>query len=137
MESGMNNNLEKLKQKKLFLFDIDGTLAIGDTLYPGSADLLSYIDSIGGKAYYITNNSTKSGLDYVTKFRNAFQLETTEDQFVTSGYMTIRFLKEHFSGKKIFVLGTASFVAELKKNNLQVTEICEPGIDCVLVAYDS
>ena len=86
MESGMNNNLEKLKQKKLFLFDIDGTLAIGDTLYPGSADLLSYIDSIGGKAYYITNNSTKSGLDYVTKFRNAFQLETTEDQFVTSGY---------------------------------------------------
>ena len=137
MESGRNNNLEKLKQKKLFLFDIDGTLAIGDTLYPGSADLLSYIDSIGGKAYYITNNSTKSGLDYVTKFRNAFQLETTEDQFVTSGYMTIRFLKEHFSGKKIFVLGTASFVAELKKNNLQVTEICEPGIDCVLVAYDS
>lgn len=131
------NNLEKLKQKKLFLFDIDGTLAVGDTLYEGSADLINYIDSIGGKAYYITNNSTKSGMDYVTKFRNAFQLETTEDQFVTSGYMAIRFLKEHFADKKIFVLGTSSFVAELRKNDLQVTEICEPGIDCVIVAYDS
>ena len=131
------DNLEKLKKKKLFLFDIDGTLAVGDTLYEGSADLINYIDSIGGKAYYITNNSTKSGMDYVTKFRNAFQLETTEDQFVTSGYMAIRFLKEHFADKKIFVLGTSSFVAELRKNNLQVTEICEPGIDCVIVAYDS
>ena len=131
------DNLEKLKKKKLFLFDIDGTLAVGDTLYEGSADLINYIDSIGGKAYYITNNSTKSGMDYVTKFRNAFQLETTEDQFVTSGYMAIRFLKEHFADKKIFVLGTSSFVAELRKNDLQVTEICEPGIDCVIVAYDS
>ena len=33
-------NADALKQKKLFLFDIDGTLAIGDTLYKGSADLL-------------------------------------------------------------------------------------------------
>lgn len=133
----MNTNMKNLKNKKLFLFDIDGTLAVGDTLYEGSADLLSYIESIGGKAYYITNNSTKSNIDYVLKFRNAFGLETTEDQFVTSGYMTIRFLKEHYTGKKIFVLGTASFVAELWLNGLNVTEICEPGIDCVVVAYDS
>ena len=46
--------LKNLEKKKLFLFDIDGTLAVGDTLYDGSADLLAYIDRIGGKAYFIT-----------------------------------------------------------------------------------
>lgn len=126
-----------LNKKKLFLFDIDGTLAVGDTLYEGSAELLHYIQSIGGKAYYITNNSTKSGLDYVKKFKNAFHLDTTEDQFITSGYMTIRFLKEHYADRKIFVLGTASFVSELQKNGLTVTETAEDGIDCAVVAYDS
>lgn len=126
-----------MKNKKLFLFDIDGTIAIGNTLYDGSARLLQYIESIGGKAYYITNNSTKSGQDYVDKFRTAFGLETTEDLFITSGYMTIRFLKEHFADKKIYVLGTASFIAELRKNNLTITEVCEEGIGCVVVAYDS
>ena len=100
---------EHLRKKKLFLFDIDGTIAVGDTLYDGSAELLQYIEGIGGKAYYITNNSTKSGADYVQKFRDAFNLETTEEQFITSGYMTLRFLKEHFADKKIYVLGTASF----------------------------
>lgn len=124
-------------KKKLFLFDIDGTIAVGDTLYEGSAELLSYIESIGGKTYYITNNSTKSGADYVSKFRTAFHLETTEDQFITSGYMTIRFLREHFMEKKIYVLGTASFVAELRRNGLCITETAEEGIDCVVVAYDS
>lgn len=129
--------LETLKQKKLFLFDIDGTLAVGDTLYEGSADLLKYIDDIGGKSYFITNNSTKSGEDYVEKFRNAFQLETTADQFVTSGYMTLQFLKTHYAEQKIYVLGTASFVEELKKNGLNVMETAEDNIACVVVAYDS
>lgn len=130
-------SLEKLREKKLFLFDIDGTLAVGDTLYEGSAELLAHIDRIGGKAYYITNNSTRSGSDYVKKFRDAFGLETTEDQFITSGYMTIRFLKEHYENKKIFVMGTSSFIKELRRNGLLVTERAEDGIQCVVVAYDS
>lgn len=129
--------LDALKHKKLFLFDIDGTLAVGDTLYEGSAALLSYIEDIGGRAYFITNNSTKSNGDYVAKFRDAFQLEVSEEQFITSGYMALRFLKEHFPTQKIFVLGTSSFVEELRKNRLQVTEVCEPDIACVVVAYDS
>ena len=129
--------LENLKKKKLFLFDIDGTLAVGDTLYEGSRELLHHIESIGGKAYYITNNSTRSGRDYVEKFRRAFRLETTEDQFITSGYMTLRFLLEHYADKKIFVMGTASFIEELRGNGLSITEEPEDGIDCVVAAYDS
>ncbi|MCM1188401.1 MAG: HAD-IIA family hydrolase [bacterium] len=129
--------LDHLKKKKLFLFDIDGTLAVGDTLYEGSAALLTYIEQIGGKAYYITNNSTKSGRDYVEKFRRAFGLETAEEQFITSGYMTVRFLTRHFAGKKIFVLGTSSFLAELKSNGLHVTEEAEKDVECIVAAYDS
>lgn len=130
-------NTASLKHKKLFLFDIDGTIAVGDTLYQGSAEMLSYIEKIGGKAYFITNNSTRSGADYVEKFAEKFHVKTTEDVFITSGYMTIRFLKKNYSDKKIFVLGTESFITELKKNHLTVTKEPEADIACILVAYDS
>ena len=138
-------SMQALAGKKLFLFDIDGTIAVGDTLYDGSRDLLEHIENIGGKAYYITNNSTMSGADYVAKFRRAFHLETTEDQFITSGYMTIKFLLENYgercsarnNGHKIFVVGTQSFIKELRKNDLNITEHCEADIACVVVAYDS
>lgn len=126
-----------LKNKKLFLFDIDGTLAVGNELYEGSRDLLNYIERIGGKSYYITNNSTKSGLDYVQKFREHFHLQTTEDLFITSGFMTIRFLLNHYRNQKIFVMGTSSFIQELRKNGLQITETPEEQIACVVAAYDS
>lgn len=126
-----------LSQKKLFLFDIDGTLAVGDTLYPGSRKLLDYIDSIGGKSYFITNNSTKSAIDYIRKFHTCFHLHTTEDQFITSGFMTRRFLLEKYPSEKIFVLGTKSFIEDLRNSGLRITEKAEPDIQCVVVGYDS
>lgn len=126
-----------LSKKRLFLFDIDGTLAVGDTLYEGSRELLDFIDSIQGKAYFITNNSTRSNDDYVKKFKDVFQLETTQDQFVTSGFMAQRFLQEKYAQGLVFVLGTSSFIQELQKNGLRITECPQPGIDCVLAAYDS
>ena len=49
-----------LKDKRYFLFDIDGTLAVDETLYDGTKELLDYIEEIGGKSFYITNNSVKS-----------------------------------------------------------------------------
>ena len=42
-----HSQLNALKNKKLFLFDIDGTIAVGNTLYEGSRKLLEYIDQIG------------------------------------------------------------------------------------------
>ena len=60
--------MNTLSQKKLFLFDIDGTIAVGNDLLDGTLELLAYIDSIGGKAYYITNNSTKMNTNYIIKY---------------------------------------------------------------------
>lgn len=129
--------MSDLSLKKLFLFDIDGTIAVGNELLDGALELLKYIEAIGGKSYYITNNSTKSNNDYVEKFRTCFNLETTEDLFITSGYMILQFLLKNYSQDKIFVLGTGSFISELRKNGLRILETAEENIACVVVAYDS
>ena len=78
-----------LESKKYFLFDIDGTLAIDDTIYNGSRELLDYIESIGGRAFYITNNSVKSRKDYIEKFKK-WNISTVENQFVTASYATCK-----------------------------------------------
>ena len=125
-----------LEQKKLFLFDIDGTLAVGNHLFEGSRELLEYIEYIGGNAYFITNNSTKSNRDYVKKF-DKWKLSVKEEQFITSGYMAVRYLDRHFKNRKIFVLGTNSYLSELRRQGVWVTEEADEEVAAVLVAYDS
>ena len=47
----------ELKNKKLFLFDIDGTVSVGNTFIDGAKEFLEYISQTGRKYIFITNNS--------------------------------------------------------------------------------
>lgn len=124
-----------LKEKKYFLFDIDGTLAVDDVLFDGSRELIAHIASIGGRSFYITNNSTKSRKDYMEKFKR-WGIQTDEDQFITASYAACRYLKEQYHGRKLFVMGTPSFVEEVKSCGFEVTEQAEKDVACVVVGFD-
>lgn len=125
-----------LKDKKLFLFDIDGTLALDYTLIEGTRQLLAYIQEIGGKAIFITNNSTKSLKAYVEKFRN-WGFSYDESHFITASYATCVYLREHYADERIFVLGTRSLIQELRENGFDVTEDPEAGATVALIGYDN
>ena len=58
-----------IKEKKLFLLDIDGTVALGSELLPGAADFLRTVRDSGGMLRFLTNNSSKAAGDYVGQFR--------------------------------------------------------------------
>ena len=58
-----------LKNKKLFLLDIDGTVCIGKRLISGTKSFLKDIKDNGGQFVFITNNSTKSIDDYIHSFQ--------------------------------------------------------------------
>lgn len=127
---------QTLQNKRIFLFDIDGTLAVDKTLLPGAAELLTYIRETGKKAFYITNNSAKSRKDYVEQFYRQWNLETTEEQFVTASYAAVLYLQQYYNRKKLFVLGTASFLKELEQAGLTVTDRYEADAACVVVGFD-
>ena len=60
----MSNNL---KNKKLFLLDMDGTLYLDGDLFPCTLPFLNKIKEIGGQYLFLTNNSSKSAYSDVEK----------------------------------------------------------------------
>ena len=58
-------NYDKLKSCELFLFDMDGTLYLGDNVYEGAIELMNDLPSLGKKYIYLTNNSSRAGADYI------------------------------------------------------------------------
>lgn len=125
-----------LKEKKLFLLDMDGTIYEEETVFDGTYQLLRYIDSIGGKYVFITNNSSKSVADYVEKV-NRLGIESDKDNFFTSTQATIHYLKKNHFGEKVYCQGTKSLVKELVEAGIDVTEKVEEGVNVVLVGFDT
>ncbi|HIZ65481.1 MAG TPA: HAD-IIA family hydrolase [Candidatus Blautia pullicola] len=126
-----------LKDKKLFLLDIDGTVCKGQQLIGGTREFLRDVKESGGQFVFITNNTTKSIDDYILAFQK-LGISGDYSNFVTASYAAVQHLKKHYEGKLIYVMGTKSFIRELKRNKIRVTTDCEDeDIDCVLVAYDN
>jgi len=127
---------KEMKEKKLFLLDIDGTIGFDATLFEGAMEFFHEVNEKGGKYIFITNNSTKSRKDYVTKFQK-MGVPVEESNFITSSYATALFLKRKYPREKLFVMGTASFVEELRDFGITVTEDIEEEIAAVVVGFDN
>lgn len=125
----------RLKEKKLYLFDMDGTIYLENDLFDGVKELLKSIVDNGGRYVFITNNSSKSVVDYVKKLEK-MGLDVTKENFFTSTQATIELLKAKYPQKLIYAQGTASFIQELKSSNVKVTETFSEEADLVLVGFD-
>lgn len=132
----VNGHLEHLKDKKLFLFDIDGTIALSEKVIDGTFELLDYINKSGGRAIYITNNSSKSTADYVEQFKR-MKIAAAPEDFVTAGTFTLSYLAKKHADDLIYVMATKSYVSELRKAGLHVTEEAASKVQVVLTAFDT
>ena len=127
--------MKDLKNARLFLLDMDGTIYLDNDLFDGVTDFLAHIKALGGKYLFLTNNSSKSVNKYIEKL-NALGIPTTADDFLTSTDATIVYLKPK-NYKKIYALGTTSFKEQLKAANLPITDRLEDDIDCLLMGFDT
>ena len=131
-----NTNADDLINKKLFLFDMDGTIYEEDRIFDGTIDLLNLIKERGGRYIFITNNSSKSVADYIDKVAK-MGIKATEEDFFTYSQATALFFKKKYPNDLIYCQGTKSLITELKSKGLNVTEKQEDGIKVVLTGFDT
>ena len=125
----------ELGGKRLWLFDMDGTIYNENTLFPGTLPLLRRIAERGGHSVFITNNSSRSVEDYIAKLRG-MGIETDREHFFTSSQATVLLLQSEYPGALVYCQGTRSLVRELREAGIRVTEQVEP-VDVVLLGFDN
>ena len=126
---------ELLGAIRLYLFDMDGTLYLGDRLYDFTIELLQRLKASGRKYLFMTNNSSKSVEDYILK-RGRLGIEATREDFITSSQATAYYLHEHHPGKKLYVCGTSSLKRELEMEGFTVTEALDE-VECIVMGFDT
>ena len=124
-----------LKDKRLFLLDMDGTIYLDDRLFDGTAEFLAHVQAIGGRVMYLTNNSSKSVKSYVDKL-SRMGLRAAPEDFLTSVNATVLYLRQKYH-RKIYAFGTASFRQQLRQGGLPVTDVLAEDIDCLCMGFDT
>ena len=127
--------MDKLKKKKLFLFDMDGTLYLGNRLYDFTNELLDTIKSSGGRYMFMTNNSSRSVSDYIKKLAG-LGVKAVREDFITSSQATAYYLNKHYKGKTLYVCGTESLKEELRANGYEITESLDK-VEVVVMGFDT
>lgn len=96
-----------LKNVDLYLLDLDGTLYLGNNVFPCSYDFLKSLKEHGKRYVFLTNNTSRGKDEYFTRLKN-MGFELTIDDIFTAGDATILYLKENGFSKELALFGTPS-----------------------------
>mgnify|MGYP005749841861 CR=1 FL=1 len=129
-------NAEQLKEKTLYLLDMDGTIYNEDQIFDGTLDFLEELKRRGAQYVFITNNSSRSVEDYVKKVR-AMGIDAGYENFYTSSQATAAYIKEHYPGKKVYCMGTRSLVKELEEAGISTVTRADDSAQVVLIGFDT
>jgi len=127
-----------LRKIRHVVFDMDGTLYSGKTLFDYTKQTLDTLESLGVGYTYLTNNSSLSAKDYLHKITE-LGLNGTSENIFTSSLATIAYLKKHHPTlKKVYVLGTQSLRDEFVEYGYSLaTEDNAEEPDIVIAAFDT
>ena len=129
-------NADSLKEKTLYLLDMDGTIYNENEIFEGTLELLKEIEDRGGQYVFITNNSSKSVEDYIEKVRN-MGIQASCENFYTSSQATAMYLQENYPGQKVYCMGTRSLVEELRCAGISVVTEVDEEASVVLLGFDT
>src|SRR6056297_3473873 len=128
----------KIKNTKLFIFDMDGTIYLGDNLIDGVLNFIKKMDEKGKDYIFLTNNSSKNSKDYQKKL-NKLGIEVTKDKIVNAGEVTAAYLKK-IKGKdenNVYVVGTPSLERVFQDYGFKVIKNREADINSLVVGFDT
>jgi len=116
-----------------WLFDLDGTVYLGEALIPGAAATLAALRADGRRVAFLSNKPLYTRRDYADKLTR-LGVPTREDEVVNSSIVLARHLQHLDPGAPVFVIGEPPLVGELRAHGFEVR--ADADVRWVVIAFD-
>ncbi len=114
--------------------DLDGTIYLGNNLFPHALPFLDDLSRLGIGHSFLTNNCSRSRAEYLHHLRE-IGIDATADAMHTSAHATAHHLKSNLPhARRLFVLGTPGLDDDFR---LAGFEIVDRDPDAVVVGFDT
>ena len=127
------NTFEFLKDMQCWLLDMDGTIYLEDELIEGAFEFIQYLQHRQKRFLFITNNSSKSNIQYVEKLHKMGFSFIHEENILTSGQATIAYVQQYHAKKKVYLVGTKELEKEFVDGGIKLSD----NPDVVVIGFDT
>ena len=117
-----------------YLFDLDGTIYLGDTLLPGAAETITALRKAGRRTIFLSNNPTQTRSEYMTKLTH-LGIPTSMDDVINSSFVMVQWLLNEMPQARLFVVGEEPLKQDLRAAGFQFSETAGE-IDIVVASFD-
>lgn len=117
-----------------YIFDLDGTIFLGNKLLPTVADTIGALRADGRRTVFLSNNPTRTREEYASKLTR-LGLPTPAEDVVNSSLVMVDFLQRRMPGARLFVVGEESLQAELAAAGFELTDDAR-RVDAVIASFD-
>ncbi|MCB0044537.1 MAG: HAD-IIA family hydrolase [Caldilineaceae bacterium] len=127
------------------VFDLDGTVYLGNAALPGSVDGIAELRRRGKKTLFVTNKPLEPREAYAAKLIR-LGIPAEPDDVITSAYVLGHHLARVHPELRYYVIGEESLRQELRGHGLTIVDelwdqdekevLDVTGIDAVIVAFD-
>jgi arabinose operon protein AraL len=117
-----------------YVFDLDGTIYLGDELLPGAKRLILKLRELGKRVIFLSNNPTKDPRMYAQKL-GKFGLKTPASEIVNTVVTMTRWLLSNHPEATVFPISEEPLKNSLSEVGIRISEDPEE-IDIVIASYD-
>ncbi|MDR1798244.1 MAG: HAD-IIA family hydrolase [Clostridiales Family XIII bacterium] len=97
-------DIQKIRNKKGFLIDMDGVIYHGNMILPGVKEFVEWMQKEGKAFLFLTNSSERSPKELDQKLER-MGLDVPEEHFYTSALATAKFVATQSPGGSAYVIG--------------------------------
>jgi HAD superfamily hydrolase (TIGR01450 family) len=117
-----------------YVFDLDGTLYLGDDLLPGAHRLIEGIRALGKRVLFLSNNPTKDPTEYVAKL-GKLGIPAQPSEVLNTVVTMVRWLQRTHPDATVYPIAEAPLQRALAAAGIRTSE--DPAeIDIVIASYD-
>jgi HAD superfamily hydrolase (TIGR01450 family) len=117
-----------------YIFDMDGTIYLGNALLPGAYRLITTLRKLGKRVVFLSNNPTRDLQMYVDKLEK-LGLPTPREEIVTTVFTTTQWLLQNAPNAVVYPISEEPLIRALKAAGIKISENPEE-IDIVIASYD-
>ena len=116
-----------------WLFDLDGTVYVGERLVPGAAELIADLRADGRRVAFLSNKPLETRADYARKL-SRLGVPAEPDEVINSSLVLARHLRTVDPSAPVFVIGEAPMLAEMRAHGFEVRD--DARVRWVVIAFD-